>query len=49
MFSYGILVYVNAVIRFVSFQFYGQKAEMHKISLSHNVETMFVHPFPALW
>ena len=23
--------------------------DTHEISLSHNVETMSVHPFPALW
>ena len=23
--------------------------ETHKVSLGYNVETMFFHPFPALW
>ena len=54
MFSYGIepkgiLVYVDAIIRFKSYQFYGQNKETYKSSLSHNVETMSVHPFPTLW
>ena len=45
----GILVYIDAIIRFKSYWFYGQNPETHKISLSHNVETMSVHTFPALW
>ena len=45
----GILVYVDTIIRFKSCQFYGQNMETHKISLSCNIETMFVHLFPALW
>ena len=49
MFSYGILVYVDVIIRFKSCQFYGHNTELDKISLGCNKETMFVHPFPALW
>ena len=49
MFSYGILVYVDVIIRFKLCQFYGHNREMHKISLGSNIETMFVHHFPALW
>ena len=48
MFSYGILVSVDVIIRFESCQFYGHNMETH-ISLGCNIETTFVHPFPALW
>ena len=47
MFSYGIPV--DVIIRFKSCAFYGHNMEMYKISLSCNIGTMFVHPFPALW
>ena len=45
----GILVYVNAITRFKSYQFWGHNTETQKISLHHKYRDNVFHPFPAQW